>query len=96
MPEAGYFHYASRTSKLNVNLIQLTNEDESDKDPTARILRAVERIENFKAEVILLYTSKENTELMLRQVNVYLLNYSLSSNLSFLVIMFKKNVLTCQ
>ncbi|XP_078384338.1 glutamate receptor ionotropic, kainate 2-like isoform X1 [Oculina patagonica] len=66
-PEAGYFRSISQRSELNVNFIQLPKLRESYKDQTAPILRAMEQIENFEAEVILLYTNKENIELMLQQ-----------------------------
>ena len=65
--EAGNFHAISRTSKLTVNLVQLS-EQEKNEDPSALILRAMEQIEDFETEVILLYVEKENIELMLQQV----------------------------
>ncbi|XP_078383344.1 glutamate receptor ionotropic, kainate 2-like [Oculina patagonica] len=66
-PEAGYFHFISQRSKLNVNFIQLSKQGESGKDPAAPILRAMGQIENFEAEVILFYANKENIELLLQQ-----------------------------
>ena len=51
-----------------MNFIQLSNEGESNKNPTAAILTALERIESLEAEVIVLYANKETTELMLQQV----------------------------
>ncbi|KAJ7337781.1 hypothetical protein OS493_007937 [Desmophyllum pertusum] len=65
--EAGYFHAITQRSNLTVNLVQLSKEREYE-DPTAPILRAMEDIDNLGADVILLYTKKENIELMLQQV----------------------------
>lgn len=66
--EAEYFRSTSQESKLDVNLIQLFKLDESAERPTAPILRAMEQIENFQADVILLYASTENIKRMLQQV----------------------------
>ena len=67
MHEAGYFHAITQRSNLTVNLVQLSKEREYEY-PTAPILRAMEDIDNLGADVILLYTKKENIELMLQQV----------------------------
>ncbi len=67
-PEAGYFHFISQRSGLSANFIQLSKQGENGKDPAAPILRAMEQIENFEAEVILFYANKENIELLLQQV----------------------------
>ena len=71
-PEAEYFRSTSQKSKLNLNFIQLAKLDQSNKDPTAPILGAMEQIEDFKAEVILLYANIENVEVMLQQVTYVL------------------------
>ncbi|XP_078382294.1 glutamate receptor ionotropic, kainate 2-like [Oculina patagonica] len=86
-PEAGYFHSISQRSELNVNFIQLSKLGESDKDSTAQILRAMEQIENFEAEVILLYANIENIELMLQQKsrkhrNIWILQRQVPLNMS--------------
>ena len=51
-----------------MNFIQLSKLGESNKDATAPILRAMEQMENFEAEVILLYANIENIEVMIQQV----------------------------
>ncbi|KAL9962102.1 hypothetical protein ACROYT_G031174 [Oculina patagonica] len=65
--EAEYFRSTSQESKLNVNLIQISKLDESAESPTAPILRAMEQIENFEADVNLLYASTENIKRILQQ-----------------------------
>ena len=65
--EATYFRAISQRSKLAVDLVQLCRPNENE-DLTAPVLRAMEEIRKFKAEVILLYTDKESVELMLQQV----------------------------
>ena len=67
LPEAGYFHAISESSKLAVNFLQLSEQEEGE-DRTASILRQMEKINNVQPEVILLYTNKEDIELMLQQV----------------------------
>ncbi|XP_078377925.1 glutamate receptor ionotropic, kainate 3-like [Oculina patagonica] len=85
--EAGYFRYVSQRSKLNVNFIQLSKLDEINEAPTAPILRAIEQIENFEAEVILLYANKKTIELMLKKKsckhrNIWILQGQVPLNMS--------------
>lgn len=54
---------------MTVNFVQLS-EQSNNESPTSSILRAMEEIENVEAEVILLYTSTENIELMLQKVHL--------------------------
>lgn len=68
MHEAAFFRAISQKSKLAVDLVQLCKPNENE-DPTAPVLRAMEEIRKFKAEVILLYTDKESVKLMLQQVS---------------------------
>ena len=65
--EAGYFHAMSQKSQLNVDLV-LLSERVNDEDPTAPIKRAMDEIRTFEPDIILLYTKKENFEIMLQQV----------------------------
>lgn len=65
--EAGYFHAISRSSKLTMNLVQLSDQEIAE-DRTGSLLRQMEEINNLQPEVILLYTNRENIELMLQQV----------------------------
>ncbi|XP_078376095.1 glutamate receptor 4-like isoform X2 [Oculina patagonica] len=86
-PEAGYFRYVSQRSNLNVNFIQLSKLDELNEDLTAPILRSMEQIENFEAEVILLYANKKTIELMLQQKsckhrNIWILQGQVPLNIS--------------
>ena len=76
--EAGYFHAISRNSKLTVNLVHLYEKGRGECQ-TGQKSRAIEQIENFKADVVLLYTCFENIELILQQVNVvFSVHYILS------------------
>ena len=65
--EAGYFHAISRESDLTVNLIQLSEQGNAE-DRAATNSKAMDEIKIFQPDIILLYTSKENIELMLQQV----------------------------
>ncbi|KAL9962068.1 hypothetical protein ACROYT_G031137 [Oculina patagonica] len=64
--EAGYFYAISQRTNFTVNLVQLSEQGKNEVS-TASILTAMEEIENLEPEVMLLYTSKENTELMLQK-----------------------------
>ncbi|KAJ7337784.1 hypothetical protein OS493_007941 [Desmophyllum pertusum] len=64
--EAGHFHAISRSSELIMHLVQLSKQGENE-DATAPIVKAFEQIQQFEAEIILLYIEKENVELMLQQ-----------------------------
>ena len=57
----------SQASNLTVNLIELSAEDDPEQFTTS-ILPAMEKIIRLQPEVILLYTNKENIELLLQQV----------------------------
>lgn len=74
MYEAGYFHAITQRSSLTVNLVQLS--EQGNESPTSSILRAMEEIENFEAEVILLYTGTETIHLMLQKVHLMALSCS--------------------
>ncbi|KAJ7337788.1 Bacterial extracellular solute-binding protein, 3 [Desmophyllum pertusum] len=64
--EAGHFHAISRSSELIMHLVQLSKQGENE-DATAPIVKALDQIQHFEAEIILLYIEKENVELMLQQ-----------------------------
>ncbi|XP_078382291.1 glutamate receptor 2-like [Oculina patagonica] len=64
--EAVYFQVISQESKHTVNLVQLSELDEND-DPKVQVSKAMEAIDQLEADVILVYTKKENIELMLQQ-----------------------------
>ena len=82
--EAGYFHAISRNSKLAVSFVHLYEKGRSE-GQTAPISRAMKQIENFKADVVLLYTCLEKIELILQQVNVvFSVYYSICCIFSFL------------
>lgn len=67
--EAGYFYAISQRLNFTVNLVQLSEQGKTE-NSTASILRTMDEIEDLEAEVILLYTNKENIELMLQKVHV--------------------------
>ena len=69
--EAGYFHAVSRDSKLAVGLVHLYEKGRGESQ-TAQISGAMEQIENFEVDVVLLYTRLEKIELILQQVNIVL------------------------
>lgn len=57
----------SGKSALSINLIQLAGGEISE-DRNASILAAMEEVRRLEPEVILLFTTRENTEIMLQQV----------------------------
>lgn len=65
--DVGYFYTISLSSKFTLNFIQLANKREANELHKASVLSAVEKIANLGPEVILLYTTKEKTELLLTQ-----------------------------
>ena len=65
--EAGYFYAISKKSQLKVNLVQLSEQKE-DEDKIGPISRAMDDIDELEPDVVLLYSNKENIELMLQQV----------------------------
>ncbi|XP_078383275.1 glutamate receptor ionotropic, kainate 2-like isoform X2 [Oculina patagonica] len=64
--EAAYFRAISRSSKLAVDLVHFPELSENE-DSTAPVLRALEEIRKYKADIILLYINKGSVELMLQQ-----------------------------
>ncbi|KAJ7337783.1 hypothetical protein OS493_007940 [Desmophyllum pertusum] len=64
--EAGHFHAISRSSELIMHFVQLSKQGENE-DATAPIVKAFEQMQQFEAEIILLYIEKKNVELMLQQ-----------------------------
>ncbi len=68
--EAAYFRAISRSSKLAVDLVHFPELSENE-DSTAPVLRALEEIRKYKADIILLYINKGSVELMLQQVIMY-------------------------
>ena len=73
MHEAGYFHAISQNSKLTVNFVQISEK--------ALISRAAEQISELEPDMILLYTNKENMELLMQQV-IHLKKFDLTSLIS--------------
>jgi len=65
--EAGHFHVISQASNLTVNIIELSAEDDLEQFATP-ISTAMAKIIRLEAEVILVYTKKDNIELLLQQV----------------------------
>ncbi|PFX27300.1 Glutamate receptor 4 [Stylophora pistillata] len=72
--EAGYFRTLSRGSKLAVNLVKFSQPSENEDSGTA-LLRTMDEIRFYKAEVILLYVDKDNMESMLNQVPLNLTSH---------------------
>lgn len=66
--EAGYFRTLSRRFKLVVGLVKFSQLGENG-DSRTGVLRTMDEIRFYKAEVILLYLNKENMEFMLNQVS---------------------------
>ena len=64
---AGYFYATFQHFNFAMNLVQLVNSRTSEEQRIA-FLKAEEEITKFEPEVILLYTNKERTQLMLQQV----------------------------
>ena len=65
--EAGYFHAISRGSKLTVNLVQLSELGQI-ADGMEPVLQAMNEINSFQPDVILLYTKNKNIGLFVQQV----------------------------
>ena len=70
MLDAGYFYTTFKHSQLVMDLVRLSKHKKIE-DRRQATLKAMEEIKNFKPEVILLYTEKETTELMLQQVLLF-------------------------
>ena len=60
MHEAGYFHTISQSSKVTVNFVQISEK--------AVMSSAMKQIADLEPEVIVMYTTKEKTELLLQKV----------------------------
>ena len=71
--EAWYFHTISQNSRHTVRFVQLSDQGKAESHMTP-ILRAVEQIRKLEPEVILLYSNKQNIELILQQVKVPVLD----------------------
>ena len=65
--DAGYFYATFHKSNLAMNIVQLTSGRTNEEQRKA-VLKATEEIAKFGPQVILLYTSKEITQLLLQQV----------------------------
>ena len=80
--EAGYFHSISQSAKFTIHFVQLTEQKEASEDNTAAVWETVEKITHFGPDVILLYTSKEKTERLLKQQVILIVFPSSSSSSS--------------
>ena len=60
MSEAGYFYALSKNTKLTVNFVQIPEK--------AQISQAMDQINNFEPDMVLLYSYQENIELLMQQV----------------------------
>lgn len=65
--EAGYFYLTYKKARLTMELIQLPKANKTE-EKNRIIWKTMEQIQMFQPEGILLYTSKENAELILQQV----------------------------
>lgn len=65
MHEAGYFQAISKPFKITVNLVHLSGKMQTG-DEESQILTMSE-IQSLEADIILLYTTKKNIELILQQ-----------------------------
>lgn len=66
MYEAGYFQAISKPFKITVNLVHLSGKMQTG-DEESRILTTMSEIQSLEADIILLYTTKKNIELILQQ-----------------------------
>lgn len=65
--EAGHFYVTYKKFQLTMKLFQLSKHNKNE-EMKKTISRSLQQIQTFQPEVILLYTNKENTELILQQV----------------------------
>ncbi|CAH3162263.1 unnamed protein product, partial [Pocillopora meandrina] len=65
--EAGYFYFNYKKSTLTMDLIQVP-ETKYAEDRERKIWQITEQIQSYQPESILLYTGKENTDMLLQQV----------------------------
>ena len=82
--EAGYFHAISQNLPLTVDLIHLSLNTKTEAG-AAPILEAMDKIKSLEPDVILLYTSIKNIELMLQQVYVITINSSWFKNVKIVL-----------
>ena len=69
-PEAVYFYGISQDSKFTLSLLQLTEKEATNarsENGKASMQRLAENIANLDPEVILLYTTEENIQLLMTQ-----------------------------
>ena len=66
MHEAGYFQAISKPFKITVNLVHLSGKMQTG-DEESPILTTMSEIQSLEADIILLYTTKKNIELILQQ-----------------------------
>ena len=64
--EAGYFHAISKPFKITVNLVHLSGKMQTG-DEESQILTTMSEIQSLEPDIILLYTTKKNIELILQQ-----------------------------
>ena len=64
--EAGYFHAISKPFKITVNLVHLSGKMQTG-DEESQILTTMSEIQRLEPDIILLYTTKKNIELILQQ-----------------------------
>ena len=79
MNRAGYFYFISQASELTVTFVPIREKEEME-DKTKPIATAMNQIEKLELDVILLYTKKENLELFLKQVKLFLLTVNGDTN----------------
>ena len=65
--EAGYFYLNYKKSTLTMDLIQMPETKDAE-DRQKNIWQIIGQIQSYQPEGILLYTGKENTDLILQQV----------------------------
>lgn len=64
--EAGYFHAISKPFMITVNLVHLSGKMQTG-DEESQILTTMSEIKSLEPDIILLYTTKKNIELILQQ-----------------------------
>ena len=74
--EAGYFYFNYKKSTLTMDLIQVP-ETKYAEDRERKIWQITEQIQSYQPESILLYTGKENTDMLLQQVREVFKNQNL-------------------
>ena len=79
MNRAGYFYFISQASELTVTFVPIREKEEME-DKSKPIATAMNQIEKLELDVILLYTKRENLELLLKQVKLLLLTVNGDTN----------------